>query len=139
MSLRLSQRQLDALRADAIEEGRTMQRREDIQRMLDRTFARPPWEGRIAFATWADARQGTVLLATDDGRSFYKYARIERVVPEGEDTGNGRWRDGNLWVEYTLMEGGTGGLTVKPDERIMVIGDTVKARRIHPTPRRLNP
>lgn len=127
MSIKLSQRQLDALREDAIEEGRSRQRHEDIQRNIERFQARMRWVGPIGFARWIDAREGTVLLATDDGSSFYKYARIERVVGSGQETGRGVVRDGYLWIEYTLLPKlSTGGSTVQPDERIMVIPSTVR-------------
>lgn len=126
MNLRLTQRQLDALRADAIEEGRSIERRESIQRDIDRSMSRQRWYGRVEFAVWADACEGTVLIATEDGSGFYKYARIERVLSEGEDTGSGTVRDGHMWVEYTLFQGGTGGSTVRPTDRIVVMGGTTR-------------
>lgn len=127
MSLKITQRQLDALRTDAVEEGRDIERRERIQRDIERSMARQRWVGRIEFATWADARPGTVLLATDNGRDFYKYARIEEIHESGAVMPSGHIvRDGHRWVEYTLMQGGSGGSTVRPEDRIMVVGGTTQ-------------
>jgi hypothetical protein len=70
VSLKLTQRQLDALREDAIEEGRSKERQEQTARSMERSFKRthvlPPQAP--VFTTIGDLKPGTIILSTDDGR-----------------------------------------------------------------------
>jgi hypothetical protein len=119
VSLKLTQRQLDALREDAIEEGRSKERQEQTARSMERSFKRthvlPPQAP--VFTTIGDLK-----LSTDDGRHFHHHAEIIEIQTVLDD--GSTLRDGEIWAKFKLFDGGTGGSRLKVSDRVLILAGT---------------
>jgi hypothetical protein len=121
MALRFTQRQLDALREDAIKEGRSLELRERTQRICDDIFSREHVrEEDVVWSSVSALSEGEHLVATDDGVSFYRAGTVANVFGPG-DTGGTLVGDGERWVVIESMNGrGRSGSRMKIDQNVLI-------------------
>lgn len=121
MSVKMSQRDLDALRAGIEEQVRSDVHREISQASFDR-IAKLPLVDRVCLVRGDQLRVGDVLVEAMGLTSYRARETVTRIADEYVDSGGVSWpmRPGNRWVEYEGEGLGSGGHAVSAEAQILI-------------------
>lgn len=110
--MKISERDLEALRSGIREQERADIIREETRRTMERTMARKSVRNPRLRPAW-NVGEGSIIASCDGGNFFYAWARVLDAT---------RKDDGNIWLNYELFAGGTGGSTFRPSD-VILLGD----------------
>lgn len=106
-----------------MEEGRKAERSERLKYDMDRIFARVHvWEHEsVVLTTMGDVKEGTVFVATDDGRDFVQAGIAMRVLRDGEGMS---LKEGERWLTVERPDSSTSGSRVKLTDTVLILAGT---------------
>lgn len=108
--MRMRQDDIDALRIGIAAQERDRLLAERSKDSIERVMRRQHPDD-VATIPAHKLMNGDVLCASDNGYSFYRWAKITQV---------GSTARGDLWIEYKIYDGGSGGHAMKRGQAVLV-------------------